>query len=121
MNQVQELYMEAKAAYDAALEKKEISTTIEDSYFKAQDDIVEWALKYNVKQGNWDSDDAAFLRKCMKAEQRTKLANNALRYNVTICPKCISENYGIVAEWDVKGSDERVTVTECEDCGYTES
>lgn len=38
-----------------------------------------------------------------------------------MCPRCESEKYGIIAEWDVKGSDERVTVTECEDCGYTES
>lgn len=37
-----------------------------------------------------------------------------------MCPRCESENWVIVARWNVPGTDERVTVRECEDCGHTE-
>lgn len=38
-----------------------------------------------------------------------------------MCPRCESEKYGPIAVIDVPGSDEKITVYECDNCLYTES
>ncbi|MCP1306956.1 hypothetical protein [Paenibacillus tyrfis] len=65
MNEIQQAYATAKAAYDAAVESEnwELVEQVEDIYLDAESVLVEWALNVAEKTGRLSANEMELLRK----------------------------------------------------------
>ncbi|WP_025847567.1 hypothetical protein [Paenibacillus ehimensis] len=65
MNQIQQAYALAKAAYDAAVESEnwELVEQLEDAYLDSESILVDWALTVAEKSGKLSDKEIELLRK----------------------------------------------------------